>query len=361
MDSKTPEGDEDNDYECQPIKITNTSKTKRKKKGAQGPCCFFFKYGKCEPPHGSCRFLHDNSDDGVTPCCFGASCRLGHASRVTFVDTKAKLDYWKEYNQDGNVDGGSPALRDATLLRSQLEPWPTAVLRNRLVDEFGESYSRFDGLARAEIMEKLLMHYQKHGPRTIIQVNGTMVSEELRMKIMAELEDWRRGHKRNTRPSINAKSYMILRSPMEFEQKNSNNAKHAAKKLNTHRVLWDLAKQALMEVDTGFAENFSALAVTFGFQGSPHIDKQNTAPFYGMSLGNFPEGQGGVCVEVDAFTVCHVNTKNRFGKVDGRFPHWVAPYDESTERYSLIYYSTWQEYEQPQQAYFEGKTKDNSF
>ena len=35
-----------------------------------------------------------------------------------------------------------------------------------------------------------------------------------------------------------------------------------------------------------------------------------------------------------------VNTKNRLGKVDGRFPHWVAPYDDDGERYSLIYYRT---------------------
>ena len=35
-----------------------------------------------------------------------------------------------------------------------------------------------------------------------------------------------------------------------------------------------------------------------------------------------------------------VNTKDRFGKVDGRFPHWVAPYDEACERFSLIFYQT---------------------
>jgi len=26
--------------------------------------------------------------------------------------------------------------------------------------------------------------------------------------------------------------------------------------------------------------------------------------------------------------------------VDGRFPHWVAPYDPASERYSLIFYQT---------------------
>ena len=65
-------------------------------------CCFFWKYGKCEPPRGSCRFLHDKPDDGVTPCCFGATCRLGHANRVLTekMNTKSKLQYWKEYNKN---------------------------------------------------------------------------------------------------------------------------------------------------------------------------------------------------------------------------------------------------------------------
>mmetsp|Transcript_30411 Transcript_30411/g.62695 ORF Transcript_30411/g.62695 Transcript_30411/m.62695 type:complete len:347 (+) Transcript_30411:124-1164(+) len=325
-------------------------------RAAQGLCCFYLKYGKCQPPHGFCRFLHPTQpDNGITPCCFGATCRLGHAHRINDrMDSKTKLEYWREYNDHGNLKGNSPALRDATLLRSQLEPWPTSVLRDRLVDIFGEVYGELDGLGRGEIMERLLRRYRENndGVRKMIRVNGTYVNEELREAIMNQLVQWRRNHKKNTRPSINAESYMILRSPVEFEQKNSNNAKQAAKKLASHRRLWDLAQIALKEVDAKFAENFSALAVTYGFRGSPHIDKQNTAPFYGMSLGSFPDGEGGVCVEVDAFTVCQVNTKNRLGKIDGRFPHWVAPYVEGKERYSLIYYSTWQKYVPPGPAYF---------
>ena len=27
-------------------------------------------------------------------------------------------------------------------------------------------------------------------------------------------------------------------------------------------------------------------------------------------------------------------------QVDGRFPHWVAPYNAKAERFSLIYYQT---------------------
>ena len=66
----------------------------------------------------------------------------------------------------------------------------------------------------------------------------------------------------------------------------------------------------------------------------------NVRPFYGLAIGDFAEGTGGIQVELDPMTVAEVNTKGRLGKVDGRFPHWVAPYDESCERFSLIFYQT---------------------
>jgi hypothetical protein len=71
--------------------------------------------------------------------------------------------------------------------------------------------------------------------------------------------------------------------------------------------------------------------------GSPHIDKQNTGPFYGLAMGDFPLGQGGIGVELDAFTMAVMDTKGKLGKVDGRYPHWVMPYDDTTQRYSLIF------------------------
>jgi hypothetical protein len=322
-----------------------------------GICCFLLKYGVCDPPRPPCRFRHDvEVDDGVTPCCFGATCRHGHAKRfvaLRHATPSEKLDYWHKYNDHGGTVGISPAVRDATLLRSQLEPWGTADLRQRLAESFGEDRAALDPLGRAEIMHRLLQQYEKGRPRTVIRVDGTKIRQDLLDEMWIELEEWRSRHGPvNTRPSIQAKSYMILRSPMEFELKQSNNANGAAKKLSQNQRLWNLAKTAMDEVDPDYSQNFSALAVTYGFTGSPHIDKQNTGPFYGLSLGDFSEEQGGVCVEVDAFTVAHVRTKNRLGKVDGRFPHWVAPYDVGKDRYSLIYYSTWQKWDPPKQAYF---------
>jgi len=316
-------------------------------------CCFFIKHGICDPPRPPCKYRHE-ADDNESPCSFGATCRVGHSTRVLAENASVseKEAYWRKYNSNSGTVGRSPAVRDATLLRSQLEPWPTATLRNRLVTLFGESYDTMDPLGRAELMQRLLAHYESHGPRKTIRIGGTPVRQELCDKLLKELKLWHQRHKVNNRPSINAKSYMILRSPKEFTQKNSKKARMAARKLSKNKCLWELATHAMKEIDPQFADNFSALAVTYGFNGSPHIDKQNTGPFYGLALGDFPDGQGSLCVESDPFVIAHVNTKNRLGKVDGRFPHWVSPYDPSTTRFSLIYYSTLQHYEKATSAYF---------
>jgi len=348
----------------------------------RGLCCWFMKYGKCDPPRPPCRFRHVDPGrlTGREPCCFGATCRLGHAKRVLpdDDDPSAKLAFWKRYNNQKNKDddddsyssgdglsacsrtsaavvGDSPAVRDATLLRSQLEPWPTAVLRDRLARFTGIDHRDLDPLGRAELMRRLMEYYDARvGPRRVLRVQPSTppVRDDLRAELLRELEDWRNRHAVNTRPSINAEAYMILRSPMEFGAKDSNKARQAAKKLAENERLWTLAHRALEEVDPDYASTFSALAVTYNFTGSPHIDKQNTGPCYGLALGDFPDGQGCICVEADPVTVAHVDTKNRLAKVDGRYPHWVAPYDEGSERYSLIYYSTWQAYAPPTTPYF---------
>eukprot|EP01048_Picozoa_sp_COSAG05_P006275 COSAG05_NODE_400_length_10261_cov_477.765499_3_plen_94_part_00 len=46
----------------------------------------------------------------------------------------------------------------------------------------------------------------------------------------------------------------------------------------------------------------------FDCRGSPHIDKQNIGPFYGLALGDFPAGQGGIRVECSARQVAEVGS-----------------------------------------------------
>ena len=244
---------------------------------------------------------------------------------------------------EGAFVGGSAAERDPTLLRSQLEPWPTTALRRRLVADFGEDPSCPETFTRADVMGRLLDLYEQEGnDRTVVRVEGTLVDEALLQDLRLALADWRRrwGEGNQERASINAENYMILTSPVSWTELGSKKRAKAAAKLEKHRNVWELAQAAMSSVDEDFASSYTALAVTHNFRGSPHIDKQNLAPFYGLSVGDFEEGTGGVMVECSARVLAHVNTKNRLGRIDGRYPHWVAPYDEEKDRYSLIFYQT---------------------
>jgi hypothetical protein len=261
----------------------------------------------------------------------------------------------------GAYVGKSPSERDPLLLRSQLEPFTTLQLRTRLVETFGHApYSNYGAApeGRAQVMTKLLDEYAKLGQdRKQVRSLGIPVPSHLLDSVKRELKAWSdRYDKFQERPMIKASKYMILRSPVEAEQKliqlGSRRAGSAIRKYEQNIALWQAAKAAMASVDADFSRAFTGLAVTKGFKGSPHIDTTNIGPFYGLSVGDFDDGTGGVCVEIDPFTVCEVNTKNRLGKIDGRFPHWVAPYDKNKTRYSLIFYLTEGEVEPKTKATF---------
>ena len=288
-----------------------------------------------------------------------------------------KLTLWEEVgNVPGSYVGASAAERAAHLLRSQLEPWGTVNLRRRLVQDFGQVPTDAAEVDRAGVMQRLLKCYEGEGwmdqdgsaQRKRVHADGVPVKQGLIDKILVELRAWTdetgKIAKNRERPSIKASNYMILRSP-KFDDMNmtsidpsapknraSRRAIRKAKKLEKYKRIWELAEEALKEVDPAFAERCTEIAVTYGFQGSPHIDKQNCGPFYGFALGEFPDHQGGVCVETSARVVCVMNTKNRLGRVDGRYPHFVDAYEDGSERYSLIYYETGNAFVKPGPAVF---------
>jgi hypothetical protein len=155
--------------------------------------------------------------------------------------------------------------------------------------------------------------------------------------LLTELQQtqWPKGTERE-RPKIRAGGYIILSRPSP-QGANTKAGRLAAAKLQRHLRIFDLATKIMESVDADYASVWTAIAVTKHFSGSAHIDHDNIGPFYGLALGNF-EG-GGICVESSPFEVIEVDTRNRLGKVDGRNPHWVAPY--TGDRYSVIYYATW--------------------
>jgi len=230
--------------------------------------------------------------------------------------------------------------RDATLLQSQLEPLSTPQLCKRLERSFGvflnkETEQAYD---RNFVMKTLLQCYEEHhGPRQVrYERGGAPVSPDKLAALRAELDAVPWPKTTRERPKIRAERYVILQKPGSGKAGSVRTMKETAK-LARYERLFTLAVEALGEVDPAFAEAFTALAVTKNFVGSPHIDTLNVGPFYGLSLGEFTGG-GAIAVECSPFLVAEVDTRGKFGKVDGRFPHWVTPYEGT--RYSLIYYVT---------------------
>ncbi|KAL7458199.1 hypothetical protein ACHAWC_009723 [Mediolabrus comicus] len=227
--------------------------------------------------------------------------------------------------------------RDATLLQSQLEPLSTPQLCKRLERTFGVSLDKETEQAynRDYVMTSLLQCYEKHGPREIRKEKGIPIPEHRLQALLIALKEINWPRTTRERPKIRAEHYMILQKPGSGKEDSVRTKKETAK-LMKYKKLFDLAVETLADVDPVFARRFTALAVTHNFEGSPHIDTLNVGPFYGLSLGEF-HGGGAIAVECSPLLVAEIDTKGKFGKVDGRFPHWVTPYQG--ERFSLIYVS----------------------
>ncbi|CAK0892444.1 unnamed protein product [Prorocentrum cordatum] len=101
--------------------------------------------------------------------------------------------------------------------------------------------------------------------------------------------------------------------------------------------VWELSEAMLRAASARAAEfDFSAIAVSkMNFHGSPHVDKNDLSVQYAVSLGDFADGSGRLCVEEGPFLVRAFDTKEKLVCIDGRFPHWVSGY--TGERYSIIY------------------------
>ena len=233
--------------------------------------------------------------------------------------------------------------RDATVLRSQLEPLSTPQLRKRLDRTFDVPLDDCDENAfdREFVMTRLLEAYERRGPcRQVRYEQGIPVRQERLDALLQELEAIPWPITTRERPKIRAEYYMILQKPGSGQSDSVRTQRESAK-LERYRELFDLAVATIQELDPIFAERFTALAVTKNFTGSPHIDTLNVGPFYGIALGDFEEGGGKIAVECSPLLVAEVDTRGKFGKVDGRFPHWVTPYSSKGTRYSLIYYQTY--------------------
>ncbi|CAE8634971.1 unnamed protein product [Polarella glacialis] len=278
----------------------------------------------------------------------------------------------------GQLVGARPSDRDASFLRAQLEPLPSRALSERLATLFGCSVD--PDCEREELMGQLLRRYAATGRRRTVAAPadyGHAVGEARLKELLRLMRAWVGGRHGGTheRPSVQAEHYMILKRPEGDEgpqgpqtlstllaaasagpteaatkaavADGSWKTRRARAKLVKHFELWDCACGVLKDADPAFfANQFTQLAVTHNFRGSPHIDKQNTGPFYAVSVGDFSGGE--ICIERDAETVVCVATRHRLCQLDGRHVHWVNEWRGEAEsgaaavaeRFSLIFYPT---------------------
>lgn len=284
--------------------------------------------------------------------------------QTSIFDKKVKLVLSPVPNKNNNLNDDDNKLsacdRDANDLRSQLEPLSTPQMRKRLDRIFGVHFSDSDQRAydREAILQQLLTCYNdsdnnnndERKGRSVRYEQGVPLEPSMVMSLLAEMESIQWPRTTRERPKVSAVGYVILQRPAAGDDHDdgddavagstrmTSKAKLEAAKRQRFHGIWTKAMEAMEQVDPKFASQFTALAVTKNFRGSPHIDTLNVAPFYGLSLGEFTNGGGKLCVECSPTEVAEVDTRGKLAKVDGRFPHWVSDYEGT--RYSLIYYVT---------------------
>lgn len=152
----------------------------------------------------------------------------------------------------------------------------------------------------------------------------------------------------NDRPGVHSRGYVLLRrgdggdggdggggggAGAERTLSRSERRAVKARSKGFRKHLWDAAATAFdwyLQQPSSSASSpsllssapssYDAVIFTRDFQGSPHVDAHDVDRQVAISLGDFHEGTGRLCVEADACTVLELNTRGRMAVLDGRFP-----------------------------------------
>lgn len=145
---------------------------------------------------------------------------------------------------------------------------------------------------------------------------------------------------------LDADEYLTLRVPWAGASRRRRN--RMQRLLETHDAVWQAAARVMEAVAPNQYE-YTSLAVTRNFRGSPHRDVLDQSYQFALSLGTFAEaGEGGaggagsaggrLCVETKrGREITCIDTYRRLGCIDGRFTHWVDGYEG--ERFSVVFYT----------------------
>ena len=170
--------------------------------------------------------------------------------------------------------------------------------------------------------------------RREVRCEGAPIPDEICTSLRAALEG-ARWPTQSDRPKVASASYLVLERPPSGAPTESAGARRGRAKRERHGALWDAVAAWMAHVDPGF--EYTGVALSRDFRGSPHVDTYDISYQWAISLGDFQGGE--LCVESGADEVSVVTTRNRAAKVDGRYPHWVAPW-VGAQRYSAIVYKT---------------------
>lgn len=226
-------------------------------------------------------------------------------------------------------------------LEEQLDPLGPNKLRERLIKDFGACSEELD-LTLASVLQqqgrvakialllsRLCADYQRQSCRQYRKMEGRAVPHDLYDQLLQRLREtkWELNKRK-----LDASEYLTLRRPWDSAQ--AGEAKRAAAKLERHRKLWNAAAAIMDSLVTPPFE-YTSMAITKNFVGSPHIDQMDRTHQFAISLGEF-SGGGRLCVEASANEVLCADTQGKLACIDGRYPHWVSGYDG--ERFSIIYF-----------------------
>ena len=283
---------------------------------------------------------------------------------------------WSKAVPGDGPDGAWPTLH------AQLAPLSTPALLGRLHSFFGKGTGRLEedyaavGSSREEALSQLVRAYEARQEgdggdggtrvsdpsrcRREVYCQGRPLPTSLCDTLLAALRATR-WLAQTDRPKVAATGYLVLETEVEggegsegggaevasgagtvavagagaWREGESASARRRRAKRSRHRALWSAVEALVAEVDADFA--FSGVALSYGFRGSPHVDTYDISYQWAVSLGAFEGGQ--LCIESAPDEVSVVNTHGCAAKVDGRFPHWVAPW-RGAERYSVIIFKT---------------------
>lgn len=193
---------------------------------------------------------------------------------------------------------------------------------------------------RVELLDALCAAYASCSsqPRLIIEDAGLKLLDEYTDPLLEAIRmmTW----KENARPLVSSSGYVVLKRPWELkplDPRATTSRWSERDPRSVRRRVWELAENLLRNASAKAREfEFTNIAVSKNFTGSPHRDRNDKSVQYALSLGDFSEEGGRLCIEESAFTVRSFRTRNRLVCVDGRFSHWVSSY--IGERYSLIFF-----------------------